>query len=235
MKNVLKKHWVLFVSIMVLWCSIVIFLVSSLKLNNGHFCYPLDDIYIHLSIAKNFIIHGNWGVDKYGFESATSSPLWTLLISGVYLLFGVNEYCPLIMNIILATILVSFIFSILKKKSVPNPIVIISLFSIIFFTPLLPLIFLGMEHVMHALLTVIFVSISVEVLSKNKINSQYYLFLVIISPLLTTIRYESLFLIFIICSLMFIRKKYFYSLLLGAVSIDYFGQTVQCNSEQSVQ
>ncbi|MGO9387121.1 MAG: hypothetical protein ACLPWD_03630 [Methanobacterium sp.] len=55
---------------MVLWLTTVLLLVISLRLNNGHFAYGLDDAYIHMSIAENFALHGVWGVTLYGFTSS---------------------------------------------------------------------------------------------------------------------------------------------------------------------
>ncbi len=61
----------------------VVFIFITLNINNnqGFFCYPLDDTYIHMAIAKTFSKYHIWGVTKYEFVSATSSPLYTFLLS----------------------------------------------------------------------------------------------------------------------------------------------------------
>ena len=60
LNNVLHRHWPLVLSLVVLWLTTVLLLVISLRLNNGHFAYGLDDAYIHMSIAENFALHGVW-------------------------------------------------------------------------------------------------------------------------------------------------------------------------------
>jgi len=47
----------------------------AIKKTGGHFCYPLDDTFIHMAVAKNLVLHGNWGITPAGFVSCSSSPL----------------------------------------------------------------------------------------------------------------------------------------------------------------
>src|SRR4030095_12715183 len=47
----------------------------------GTLVYTLDDAALHLSIAQKLVAHGTWGVVPGSFESASSSPLWTLLVA----------------------------------------------------------------------------------------------------------------------------------------------------------
>jgi hypothetical protein len=219
MLKLIKNHWILIFSLTTLWTSILVFLHISIENNNGYFCYPLDDIYIHLSIAKNFILHSVWGVDRYAFESATSSPLWTLMISGTYVVFGINEYSPLILNIIFASILIYFAYFILNKYNISKFVIQSTLFVIIFFTPLIPIICLGMEHVLHSLLTLLIVfNFSEMILAKNN-RYQSNLILFSLSIIISSVRYEGLFLIFVICILLLIKKRFVYSFLLGFLSI----------------
>ena len=46
------------------------------------FAYGLDDPYIHLALAENLLHHGTWGLVPGVYESASSSPLWTLMLTG---------------------------------------------------------------------------------------------------------------------------------------------------------
>ena len=78
-------------------------LFYSYLLNDGHIIYALDDAYIHMAIAKNFSQKGVWGVTDEGFSSSSSSLLYTLLLSLIFL-FGPNEIAPLIINLVAATL-----------------------------------------------------------------------------------------------------------------------------------
>lgn len=66
----------------------------------GHLAYVLDDAAIHLSLADNLAHDGTWGVVPGHFESASSSPLWTVLVAGALLVAGpAAEWVPLVLNV----------------------------------------------------------------------------------------------------------------------------------------
>lgn len=136
--------------------------MTSIKNNQGHIGYALDDAYIHMAIAKNFALNGVWGITEYGFTSSTSSLLYTLLLSIIYSLFGVNEITPLILNIIFATLSICVIYRLLKQNNINNTYIFIVLQLITFLTPLPALIFSGMEHTLQILITILFVHLSAK-------------------------------------------------------------------------
>lgn len=218
----LKNNWPVIIATLVLWLVVVILLLISLKQNQGHLVYALDDSYIHMAMAKNVAQNGTWGVTRHSFSSSSSSLLWTLLLSLDYLLCGVNETAPMVINLILATVLIWLIYGILQKYKIIPSLKIVILISIIFFTPLYSLIFCGQEHILHTILTVIFVYLAGKVLGDTsedfRRGSKYRaIWLLLISPLVIMARYEGIFLIIIVCLLFFLRKKYLYSLLLGGL------------------
>lgn len=221
-RSIIKDNWPLLISIIILLAIASALLILSLGKNGGHIVYALDDPYIHMAMAKNFAEHGVWGVTKYGFTSSSSSPLYTLLLSALYFIFGVNEITPLILNIFFAIILITVVYIILKRYKIESFYNLIVLVSIIIFTPLPTLVFVGMEHIIQTLLVILFVYFSAKVIASYDENQKkwfksYDIILLILAPFVTAIRYEGLVLLAVICVLIFIYRKFLYSIILGLI------------------
>lgn len=217
--NFIKKQLSLITSIVILWIIAAILLVISIKKNQGHIVYAIDDAYIHMAIAKNLAQNGVWGVTNYAFSSSSSSLLYTLLISVIYFITGVNEVTPFILNMIFATLTIILVFIILRRYTLNSFWSFIILLSVIFFTPLPALIFSGMEHTLQILLTIFFVYSSAIILSKRKPAFLEYSILFISAFFITATRYEGLFLILVVSILLIIKKEWFYSSLLLIIGI----------------
>jgi len=221
-KNFLNNYLTIVIVLLIFLSYLFFLLNSGYKLNDKKFSYPIDDVYIHMAIAKNFALDGVWGVDKYEFSSATSAPLWTLLISIIYFLFGTNEFTPLILNILLGIILIFTIYFILKKFLSSNIASMITLL-IIFIAPLFTLIIGGMEHVLHSLVSLIFIFLSTKILTEKKYSRTKNIALLWMAPLLTITRYESIFLVAVVCLLLVLRRRFFYSFALLCTSFFSIG------------
>lgn len=115
-KKNLKNRYELVLSLGLFWGFLIYQLIYILTLNQGSLIYLLDDTYIHLAIAKNFAKYGVWGVNSDEFSSTSSSLLYTLLLSFLFLLFGVNEIIPFIVNLVFANLLIYVLYNLLKKK-----------------------------------------------------------------------------------------------------------------------
>lgn len=220
MKNWLSKNRPAATAALLLLIIIGILLASSLKHNGGHLVYALDDPYIHMAMAKNFAQHSVWGVTKYHFSSSSSAPLWTLLVSVFYFVFGTNEVTPFILNLIFAVALLFAVSSILKRFQAANFYTFLALVTLIFFTPLPTLIFSGQEHVLHALLTILFAYFaSLELSAEPGTTKNRRLWLLVMAPALSSVRYEGLFLAALVCLLFLLRRRWFFAILLGVLAL----------------
>jgi hypothetical protein len=206
-KKIIRDYWPLIVALVSLWLAVSWLLAISLKGTDGHLVYTLDDAYIHMAMAKNVVLHGVWGVTRYGFSSNSSSPLWSLLLTACYYVFGVNNAAPFILNLIFATAVCAAAFTILKKSRAGKISILVCLFAITFLTPLPALVFVGMEHTMHTFLAVTFLYASTLVLSKRTPAGKDYAAIIALSPFVTLSRYEGIFLVAIVAVFLLFKKK----------------------------
>ena len=158
MKSI-SGHWPLAAALMALYLAVAVLIYLSQAKTQGHLTYILDDPYIHMAIAKNFALHGVWGVNPYEFTSTSSSLLWTLLIAGSNIVFGIDEAMPFRINIICASMLLVLIHFIIRKYVGNKLYQFVVLLTVVFATPLPSLIYCGLEHILHALISVAFVYI----------------------------------------------------------------------------
>jgi hypothetical protein len=224
--STVSRHLPLIIAIAVLWTAILILFRESTAINQGIFTYVLDDPYIHMVMAKNLILHGVWGVDKYGFTSSSSSPLWILVLSSAYLVFGVNTLIPFILNVVFATIFIFIAYFIFKYYKLHPMYNLIFLLFLIFFTPIPALVFTGMEHILQITLIISFIFIAVQIISEDKPDSLKYCILLILSVLVVAVRYEDAIVVSMVAIIFLIQKKFwnFLSLLFaGIIPVSAYG------------
>jgi len=87
----------------------IIYFVIMTSKTEGNFTYLLDDAYIHLALAKNFALHGVWGMTPHEFSSSSSSPVFTFLISLLMRIFGNSALIPLVINLLCAVGILCFL------------------------------------------------------------------------------------------------------------------------------
>ncbi len=185
---------------------------------NGYPVYVLDDPYIHLATAKNFALHGVFGVTQYEFTSSSSSPLWTFLLVLLIKIFGNNASIPYYLNILFSIITLTIVFKFfINNKSFFNGISILIAFLA---APFLALIHTGLEHTAHIFFTTSFLFLAYKIFSKH--NSKIDNILLLINALLlSAARYEGAFLIFVCGIILIYQKKYLLGLsiwVLGALA-----------------
>ena len=121
--------------------------------NGGTFTYPTDDPYIHLAMARNLLDHGTFGIAPHVYASASSSPLWTILLAGSMAIFGRAEWLPLALNVAIGIVLCNQVaklvpWQVLQRRRLVTAVVLVGSAGIA------PLAVIGMEHVLHASLGV---------------------------------------------------------------------------------
>ena len=69
-----------------------LFFLFIAKTQNGYFCFPLDDSWIHLTFARNIVEYGSFSYYKNQLAtSGSTSPLYTFILAGFYF-FSKNEF-----------------------------------------------------------------------------------------------------------------------------------------------
>jgi len=183
-----------FISTGVLLVMVLLEYLLILKANNGHFVFALDDPYIHLALSEN-LLKSHYGVNLGEASAPASSILWPFLLAP-FTLMAASYVIPLILNIAFAIAVIWVasqvivpIFANAKVSYTQN--LYVSSFLLILFIPLtnlIGLIFIGMEHVLQVLLTLLVLLGIVKHLENKEIPIWLGL-AVILGPL---VRYENL-------------------------------------------
>jgi hypothetical protein len=219
MRNALIKHWPLFANVVILFVTMGVISTILILRENGHLVLALDDPYIQMAMAKNFALHGVWGITRFGFTSASSSPLWTFLIAVTYLLFGVSETSPFYLSLICSALLLAAAYRVLRWYKLSPMLTFWTLLLVIFFTPLPTLIGVGSEHPLHAALTILLTFLTARLLSKESpaLAHRDMILLLTLAPVLTLVRYEGMFLILVMGALFCLRGRWQTGVAVGAV------------------
>lgn len=202
-----------------LFVPVLLIVWQVLHYTHGVFMYTYDDTFIHLKIAQNFIHKGNWGINGNDFASASSSPLYTLLLAAASF-FSDSVMVPFAVNCV-AGIAIIIALQVWLQKELSNffgQSIIISLAILI--TPLPLLIVSGMEHTLQCLFSFLFIFYFSDWLAsaKNIRGKKLPLKIFVFAACAATIRYEGLFLIAIACVLLLAYKKIFQAFLLGCIA-----------------
>jgi hypothetical protein len=201
----------LVLALAILLVAVAALLAWSRRHSGGVLVYALDDAYIHIAMARNLAEHGVFGVTRYAFTSSSSSPLWTLLLAGLFALLGPRDWLPLALNVLFAAALLAVADRVLESHGVGPKNRRLALIALVFFTPVPPLVLVGQEHLLHAALTLAFAGLLT--------SSPAPPALLVIAPFLTATRYEGLFLVFIACLLLARRRRFGFALALGLVAL----------------
>jgi hypothetical protein len=167
----------------------------SRRLIGGDFGYALDDAYIHMAIAKNLVLHGVWGVNADAFASASSGPLWTAILALAFWLGGVRDWMPLALNVLAAVGSVALLVHLHRRTGSPEWFTLFVGIGFVASVPLVVLVWIGMEHSLHVLLTLAAVALCVDEVMAARQRSTRAALLGVLAALMVGARYEGLFVV----------------------------------------
>jgi hypothetical protein len=135
----------------------------TVKAQHDTFTYAIDDAAIHMSLARNLASHGTFGLVPGVYESASSAPLWELLLVPVVRLAPGALWLPLVANIVAALwLLRSFSRLAVIETLSRRPAGTAALVALPFGLGLVPLVMTGMEHTLHAAIVVQLLALLVD-------------------------------------------------------------------------
>jgi hypothetical protein len=220
------KSWApLWIVLLLYWLLTLALLVVAVGNTGGKLVYPIDDTYIHMAMAKYFVRDGIWGVSQNGFSSTTSSPLWTLCIALIYMLFGVNEWAPLALGFLIGNAALLYCFMLLRKKIPPLRLTLF-LSLVMLLSPLPVMALTGMEHGLHGLITLALIYSAAGELSAKEPSRRRFAFLLALSFLVTVTRYEGMFLVLVVGGMFLLTRRLWKAVWVwaaGAASIGAYG------------
>ena len=206
------------------------FVRANLHANGGHLIYVLDDTYGHMAIAKHLVRNGVWGFSvKEGFSSGGSSLLWPLLLAAWYAVTGVNDYAPLALNLIAAMGTLFYASGMIRRYTPSGTVNLLILSAVVFLTPLPTLALMGMEHSWQILIDLIFIDLASRVLADDEPPASTIparRWLGPMAVLLTSIRYEGLFVLGMVGLLLLCRRQWRQAIMIGiagALPVTFFG------------
>jgi hypothetical protein len=150
---------------LILLLAIAAFLIPTiwieseiLHATHGGIAYPLDESFLQMTIAKNLAFDHVWGITKYSFISASSSPLYTLLLALVFLVTGAHLLVPLLLNGLIAILFLRALQRWLIRQSWPAFPRLMVLLAVIFLIPLPLLVISGMEYTLQLFFSFLFIA-----------------------------------------------------------------------------
>jgi hypothetical protein len=203
---------------------------ASSRQTGGHLVYALDDPYIHMAMARNVALHGVWGVTASHFTSSSSSLLWTAGVAALFRAFGVHESIPLLLNVVFGILLLRQIVLYLAQSTMQcsDAYLFMASTGIALVTPLPALVFAGQEHILHGLVNLAFVAFGASWLAQPRrpMPASATATFCTFATLLPLIRFESLFVIGIVATLLAVQGRWRASVLIttcGVLPVALYG------------
>jgi len=179
----------------------------------GQFVYGLDDAYIHMSLARTLLEEGTWGINPGEFVGVSSSLLWPLLLAAVGAIAGTHDVTPMVINGVLVVLILLRVDRLLAaRRDLPATARALLLVALFLCTPLSSLVFNGMEHLLHILLTVELLFRAGRMLAGTRDAAspatRDVLLLAVVAMLSTAVRYEALFQVGVLAVLLLAHRSW---------------------------
>jgi hypothetical protein len=206
-RNLMRIWWPAVICTLCVWAAVYFMCRVSIGETGGVLVYPLDDTYLHMSMAANFAEHGVWGYTKHAFSSSTTSPLWTAILAAAFAVFGRNDLLPLLINLLFGACFIFLAYRLFFTE-MSRTAAFIFLAAIAAVTSVPALVLTAMEHVLHATLTVVFLKLAADLLSGRRLRGNRSGIFYAAAALLPVTRYEALFTVAVIVLFLFLRKQF---------------------------
>ncbi|MFN7961316.1 MAG: hypothetical protein U0002_08600 [Thermoanaerobaculia bacterium] len=204
----LRRHWPLWL-VLAAFAGVVALIASfSYRQAGGRLLYTYDDAWIQLAIARNFAQHGVWGVSPDTFASASSSPLWCLLIAAIFKVAGVWSGISLLLNLLCASGVIALAYGILQRLKVAAWASLPLLLLMVAGAPLHGIVFVGLEHSLHSLLSLAFLFLAAEEVTLGEAAWAPAWWLPALAALLPITRYEGLFVLLLGAAFLALRRRF---------------------------
>ena len=215
----MKKNAPSFIAFVFLIVIVGMLEFITLRKTNGVFCYPLDDTFIHMAVAKNQALHGTWGVSSNEWVSTSSSPMFTGLLTGMYKAFGLSVYFPFILGVAGALLIIVAMqqelnrYQFLDVKSR-----LICLIATLFLGAIPSLAALGMEHTFQIAFTLLFIQGIASVIMDTSKQLKLVWITAFWGACMVFTRYENAFVVVAGCGLLFLHRRIAASIIIGIIS-----------------
>ena len=197
------------VAVSVLLAHLYAFFRAITNHTGGIFCYPIDDPFIHLAMARRIAFDGVYGV-SHEFASASSSIVWPWLLAACARAFGDHTITPFVLNVLFAVALVFAVDWVMRNAAPQGPVWLrfaVTL-AVVVFTPLPTLVVIGMEHTPHALVSILFVAYASRILAADEEDEVRPTRLIALAFALTSLRFEGLFVVGFVALLALARRRF---------------------------
>ena len=218
----IRTWWPLGLATSVLLACTVSAIRAALGRTDGHLVYALDDTYTHMAMARTVAEHGLWGCTPFHFGSASSSPLWVVLLAAVGVIAGVRDAAPMVLNVVFAVVSLGVADFWLRRATASALLRAATLVGLVLVLPMPAMALYGMEHMLHTFLTIAFAAAAAAALSINQRREapshRETLVLAVMAALLGASRYEGLFLVGLVCVVCVLVGRWRQGVAIGAVA-----------------